>query len=193
MKILFIMAALAVAGALSGVQKLQAQDFAVKSNLLYDATATINLGVEAGLAEKWTIDISGNLNAWDFSGNRKWKHWLIQPEARYWLCDKFNGHFFGLHVHGGAFNTANVKTPFGLFGDCSSERHEGWYYGAGISYGYQWMLGKRWNFELSIGAGYVRSDYDVYENPVCGDYLGKGHSNYFGITKASASIIFLIF
>lgn len=153
----------------------------------------MNLGVEAGLAEKWTIDISGNLNAWDFSGNRKWKHWLIQPEARYWLCDKFNGHFFGLHVHGGAFNTANVKTPFGLFGDCSSERHEGWYYGAGISYGYQWMLGKRWNFELSIGAGYVRSDYDVYENPVCGDYLGKGHSNYFGITKASASIIFLIF
>ena len=193
MKILFIMAALAVAGALSGVQKLQAQDFAVKSNLLYDATATINLGVEAGLAEKWTIDISGNLNAWDFSGNRKWKHWLIQPEARYWLCDKFNGHFFGLHVHGGAFNTANVKTPFGLFGDCSSERHEGWYYGAGISYGHQWMLGKRWNFELSIGAGYVRSDYDVYENPVCGDYLGKGHGNYFGITKASASIIFLIF
>lgn len=193
MKILFIMAALAVAGALSGVQKLQAQDLAVKSNLLYDATATINLGVEAGLAEKWTIDISGNLNAWDFSGNRKWKHWLIQPEARYWLCDKFNGHFFGLHVHGGAFNTANVKTPFGLFGDCSSERHEGWYYGAGISYGYQWMLGKRWNFELSIGAGYVRSDYDVYENPVCGDYLGKGHDNYFGITKASASIIFLIF
>lgn len=193
MKILFIMAALAVAGALSGVQKLQAQDLAVKSNLLYDATATINLGVEAGLAEKWTIDISGNLNAWDFSGNRKWKHWLIQPEARYWLCDKFNGHFFGLHVHGGAFNTANVKTPFGLFGDCSSERHEGWYYGAGISYGYQWMLGKRWNFELSIGAGYVRSDYDVYENPVCGDYLGKEHGNYFGITKASASIIFLIF
>lgn len=193
MKILFIMAALAVAGALSGVQKLQAQDLAVKSNLLYDATATINLGVEAGLAEKWTIDISGNLNAWDFSGNRKWKHWLIQPEARYWLCDKFNGHFFGLHVHGGAFNTANVKTPFGLFGDCSSERHEGWYYGAGISYGHQWMLGKRWNFELSIGAGYVRSDYDVYENPVCGDYLGKGHGNYFGITKASASIIFLIF
>jgi len=192
MKILFIMAALAVAGALSGVQKLQAQDLAVKSNLLYDATATINLGVEAGLAEKWTIDISGNLNAWDFSGNRKWKHWLIQPEARYWLCDKFNGHFFGLHVHGGAFNTANVKT-FGLFGDCSSERHEGWYYGAGISYGYQWMLGKRWNFELSIGAGYVRSDYDVYENPVCGDYLGKEHGNYFGITKASASIIFLIF
>ena len=193
MKILFIMAALAVAGALSGVQKLQAQDLAVKSNLLYDATATINLGVEAGLAEKWTIDISGNLNAWDFSGNRKWKHWLIQPEARYWLCDKFNGHFFGLHVHGGAFNTANVKTPFGLFGDCSSERHEGWYYGAGISYGYQWMLGKRWNFELSIGAGYVRSDYDVYGNPVCGDYLGKEHGNYFGITKASASIIFLIF
>ena len=29
------------------------QKFAVKSNLLYDATATINLGVEVGLAKKW--------------------------------------------------------------------------------------------------------------------------------------------
>mgnify|MGYP001168543420 CR=1 FL=1 len=30
------------------------QKFAVKSNLLYDATATINLGVEVGLAKKWS-------------------------------------------------------------------------------------------------------------------------------------------
>ena len=38
------------------------QKFAVKSNLLYDATATINLGVEVGLAKKWSLDLSGNYN-----------------------------------------------------------------------------------------------------------------------------------
>ena len=32
------------------------QDFAIKTNLLYDATTTINLGVEAALSEKWTLD-----------------------------------------------------------------------------------------------------------------------------------------
>ena len=40
---------------------------AVKSNLLYDATTTMNLGIEFGLAPKWTLDISGNYNPWTFS------------------------------------------------------------------------------------------------------------------------------
>ena len=40
----------------------KAQDFALKTNVLYDATATINLGAEVGLAPKWTFDLSGNYN-----------------------------------------------------------------------------------------------------------------------------------
>lgn len=65
-----------------------AQEAAVKTNLLYDATTTMNLGVEFGLSPKWTLDVSGNYNPWTFSKNKKWKHWLVQPEARYWFCNK---------------------------------------------------------------------------------------------------------
>lgn len=36
-----------------------AQETAVKTNLLYDATTTMNLGVEFGLSPKWTLDVSG--------------------------------------------------------------------------------------------------------------------------------------
>ena len=132
-------------------------------------------GVEFALAPKWTLDISGNWNGWNFKDNMKWKHFLIQPEARYWLCEKFNGHFFGLHVHGGEFNVGNVCTPFGLLGDCRDSRHMGWYYGAGISYGYQWLIGTRWNLELSAGIGYVGADYTAYKAPVCGPRIGPGH------------------
>lgn len=39
------------------------QKAAIKTNILYDATATVNLGVEIGLAPRWTLDISGNYNA----------------------------------------------------------------------------------------------------------------------------------
>ena len=177
---------------LSVTREADAQSFAVKTNLLYDATASINLGAEIALAPKWTIDVSGNYNAWDWRDNRKWKHFLVQPEARYWLCEKFNGRFFGLHIHGGEFNVGKVRTPFGLFGDCRTMRHEGWYYGAGVSYGYQWLLGKRWNLELNLGVGYVGSDYGVYEQPVCGAWLGNEHHDYFGITKAAVSVIFII-
>lgn len=57
------------------------QKFAVKSNLLYDATATINLGVEVGLAKKWSLDLSGNYNGWKYGDEARMKHWLVQPEA----------------------------------------------------------------------------------------------------------------
>ena len=41
-----------------------AQKVALKSNLLYDATTTMNLGLEIGLARKWTLDIPVNYNPW---------------------------------------------------------------------------------------------------------------------------------
>ena len=58
------------------------QKFAVKSNLLYDATATINLGVEVGLAKKWSLDLSGNYNGWKFGDEARMKHWLINCRLR---------------------------------------------------------------------------------------------------------------
>ena len=70
---------------------------AIKTNALYWATSTPNLGLEIGLAKKLTLDISGNYNPWKFSDNKQLKHWLVQPELRYWLCERFNGSFFGLH------------------------------------------------------------------------------------------------
>ena len=63
----------------SSASQLRAQDWAIKSNIVYDATATINLGVEIGLAPKWTLDVSGNLNAWSKDENTRWKHWLVNP------------------------------------------------------------------------------------------------------------------
>ena len=49
---------------------------AIKTNALYWATSTPNLGLEIGLAKKLTLDISGNYNPWKFSDNKQLKHWL---------------------------------------------------------------------------------------------------------------------
>ena len=54
--------------------------FAIKTNALYWATSTPNLGFEVGLAKKLTLDISGNYNPWKFGDDRQIKHWLVQPE-----------------------------------------------------------------------------------------------------------------
>ena len=50
---------------LAAAYTADAQRFALKTNLLYDATATVNVGAEFSMAPKWTFDLSGNLNAWN--------------------------------------------------------------------------------------------------------------------------------
>ena len=66
----------------------KAQKVALKSNLLYDATTTMNLGLEFGLARKWTLDVPVNYNPWKPDNGRRLRHWGIQPEVRYWFCER---------------------------------------------------------------------------------------------------------
>lgn len=174
----------------------KAQQAAVKTNLLYDATATVNLGVEFGVAPRWTIDLSGNLNAWNFSENKKWRHWLVQPEVRYWLCERFNGSFLGAHVLGGVYNVGNVNADFKLlgtdFGQLKDHRFEGWMAGVGLAYGYHWMLSRHWSLEAEIGIGYIYTQSDKYECPRCGDKLEDDEPHhYFGPTKAAINLIYV--
>ena len=70
---------------------MSAQHFALKNNLLYDATTTPNLGFEVGLSKKVTLDVSAGYNPFKFNDGKKLKHRLVMPEVRYWTCEKFNG------------------------------------------------------------------------------------------------------
>ena len=85
---------------------------AVKTNVAIDAVAIPNLGVEVGLSKKLTVDIPFYYNPWKYSDNKMLKLVMVQPELRYWLCDKFNGHFFGFHLMGGAYNTSVIRDIF---------------------------------------------------------------------------------
>lgn len=173
----------------------KAQDIALKTNALYWATTTPNLGIEMALTPKWTLDLLGGYNPWTFSDNKKWKHWLVQPEVRYWLCEKMGGHFLGFHLHGGQYNIGNVDTDFRLFGTDFSKlkdyRFEGWFVGAGVAYGYAWMLGKHWNLEAEIGLGYSYTRYDQYQCVNCGSRVKKGKEHhYLGPTKAAVNLVY---
>lgn len=173
-----------------------AQKVALKTNLLYDATATVNAGIEIGLAPRWTLDISGNFNGWTMSHNRKWKHWLVQPEARYWFCERFSGHFIGIHAHGGEYNFGNLKNGIKFLGSDFSKltdnRYQGWYVGGGLSYGYAWILGKHWNLEAELGIGYIYTRFDKYPCAECGEKIEEDASHhYFGPTKLALSIVYL--
>ena len=160
-----------------------AQKIAVKSNLLGWATATPTLGAEIGLDDRWTLNTHIYYNPFTFRDNRKWKHIRVQPEVRYWLCQKFNGHFFGLHVLYTHFNAGQVPLPFGIFPDVKKYRYQGNTYGAGLSYGYQWILTPRWSIEGSIGVGYK---YNTFKK------LNIGSIKWINYIAVSSFAVYLI-
>lgn len=180
---------------LAGASAGHAGDFGIKTNLLYDATTTANIGFEARVAPKWSIDVSGNLNAWT-PGGHSIKHWMVQPEARYWFCEATGGHFLAAHLLGGQFNFYNIKNPLGLFKHdverLNENRRQGYGLGVGVGYGYTWLLGKHWNLEAEIAAGYIFAKYDKFNCDECSKKIDSGRTrNYFGPTKAAINLVYV--
>ena len=188
--------ALLLAAMLCATVAARAQQVAVKSNLLYDIAAlTAIAGVEVALAPRWTLDLSANYNGWTLSHERRWKHWLVQPEARYWFCDRFVGHFLGVHALGGQYNIGGVKNHISFLGSdfskLSDRRYQGWFVGAGIAYGYAWILGRHWNLEAELGVGYIYTRYDSYPCASCGKKLAEDRPHrYVGPTKAAINLVY---
>ena len=50
-----------------------------------------------------------------------------------------------------------------------TRRYKGHAYGLGVSYGYAWMLSKRWNIALEAGVGLYRTK-DTRRDPTVGDW-----------------------
>jgi hypothetical protein len=190
-KVLFLFATL-----LTGLSSVLAQTplqtdkgavWALKTNAVYWATTTPNIGAEVRLAPKWTLEAEIGLNPFtgkndDGSYGKSLKHFRLHPEVRYWFCEAFYKHFLGLHIPYLIYNISDVK----LLGT-ENERHQGWGTGVGISYGYQWVLGKHWN----IGVGYLYLDSEVYPCANCGTKIRDVKKHYFGPTQAAISAVYL--
>lgn len=176
---------------------------ALKTNLIYDATTTPNIGIEMGVGKMVTAQLFYGLNPWTFStdshGDKKAKHWLLMPELRLWTCTKFNGQFFGVHLMGGQFNAANVNIPLpGFFvagenirSGARDYRYQGAFAGLGLTYGWQWILSRHINIEAEIGVGYNHAWYSKYPCYECGSKIDDGGTNYLGVTKLGLSFLYI--
>lgn len=167
------------------VSNLYGQSIAVKSNLLYDLTSSLNIGGEIRCDDTHTFSLSVNYNPWNFKGNKKIKHLLIQPEYRKWLSGEvFMGSFIGFQAHYTMFNFGGILP--------ANNRYQGNLVGCGITYGYQWMISPKWNLETGVSLGYARLNYKNHEQPSGAPLIEKTHYNYWGPTQIGIALVYFI-
>lgn len=170
----------------------------LKTNLLYDALAIPNLGIEFYLGKQWSI--SGDwMYCWWKNDNHNfyWRAYGGTLALRKWFGSKakdkpLTGHHLGIYA--GAvtydFELGGMGYMGGIPGGTLWDRCN---YMAGVEYGYSLPVTRRLNIDFTIGVGYLGGKYVKYE-PKNGWYawVSTNKLNWFGPTKAEISLVWLI-
>lgn len=127
---------------LCSVTGAKAQFYGIKTNTVLLATGTINAGFEMSVSKQWSIDVPVY---WNLINTNKFssRFWYVQPGVRYWRYEHFVGPFYAAHAAYGRYNVGNDRWHY-----------KGWFSGLGFSYGYTWILSKRWNLTAEGGLGF---------------------------------------
>ena len=164
------------------VTELAGQEVSLRTNLLYDATGTPNLGVEVQVGDHVSVGVNGSFKSWprflawdnDVEENpQRWRHFLVAPEARYYFNEVFKGAFLGVDFLYSHFNVGGIKLPFGLYPELQDHRDQGSYWGGGAFMGYAWWPFQHWRLELAGGAAVGLAAYDRYNCEHCGTKLAE--------------------
>ncbi|MDE6295619.1 MAG: DUF3575 domain-containing protein [Muribaculaceae bacterium] len=170
----------------------------VKTNMLYDALAVPDIGVEFYLGKNWSIEGEWMYGWW--SRNRSHRYWRIYGgdlTLRYWFGKAahrkpLTGHHVG--IYGGLvtydFEFGGTGHMGGLPGHSLWDRCM---HVAGVEYGYSLPVARRLNIDFTIGIGYMGGKEDIY-HPEGDKYIWDKTVNrhWVGPTKAEISLVWLI-
>lgn len=161
----------------------EGQVLGVKTNALaWGAGGSFNVGVDWGFAKQWSLELDAIYNPFTHGDGKKTNVWGFQPEVRFWPRYKYAGHFLGLHGH-------YAQYDWGLW----KYRYKGDLVGGGLSYGYAWMLGDRWNIEATAGFGYTRLDHmHKYDRKDSSVHYPAGVENKWGLSRIGISVTYFI-
>ncbi|MGL4412057.1 MAG: DUF3575 domain-containing protein [Bacteroidales bacterium] len=137
-----------------------AQRFAVKSNALLWATLSPNIGAEIIVSDKYSIDVSMAFNPFTIK-DYKASFVEFQPKVKYWFGRPLAEHFVGITALYGVNSFHRKQRDGGVL--VSKDVLHGDVLGGGFSYGYNFVLSKRWNLELSAGVGVIYSRQFSYD------------------------------
>ena len=171
---------------------------AIKTNMLYDALAVPNIGMEFSLGKRWSIAADW-MYAW-WNNNHHHNYWRIYGggiSLRKWFgkaskVKPLQGHHLGINAQAFTydFELGGKGYMAGIPGGTLLDRTS---YAVGAEYGYSLPIAKRLNIDFSVVAGYMGGRYYEYE-PLDGHYVWKATKNrhWIGPTKAEVSLVWLL-
>ncbi len=164
---------------------------ALKTNLLYDLTTTLNFSAEFPIGDRFSIMVEDTFPWWTWgpNGNKYcYRIWEIGVEPRWWFGNRTDerllGHFLGIYGKSGKYDFQNDK----------SICYQGEYWSSGLSYGYAMMLGRKLHLEFSLSVGFLQADYRHYQPDVNYEdlYIDRnkiGKISYIGPTKLAVTLV----
>ena len=166
---------------------IRAQMVAVNTDIAGDALLVPNLGVEMVVGEQSTI----GLHAF-FTRNPYWakaKMVGVQPEWRYYPSRR--------HMHSLFFGIGALGTIYDI--QWKGKVYDGHAAGAGVTFGYVWKLGNRFNLDLHAGLRlvfYKQKEYfdgDDYDEYMVGGEIRANASGYYLMpTRIGLSIAYIL-
>lgn len=171
---------------------------ALKTNMLYDALAVPNIGIEFYLGRDWSLDADWMYGWW--SNDARHRYWRIYGgdiEARHWFGSKarqkpLQGHHIGIY---GQILTYDFELGGkGIMGgEPGGTLWDRMHWGVGVDYGFSLPVGRRINIDFTIGVGYQGGKYYEYI-PLDGHYVWQrtARRRWVGPTKAEISLVWLL-
>lgn len=178
---------------------VKAQTAALRSNLLYDATLSPNLGVEFRVDSLWSVGVNAGLNVWDIDKqqNKKWRHLLVSPNLRHYFglrrdsVSVRGAHYWEADLIYSHFNVGNTRIPFGLYSGVKDRRLQGDLLALGGKYGYSWILSRDWRIEAEAGVAVGYAWFKEYDCDVCGTYYGRD-DRIFLLPQLGINVVYII-
>ena len=161
----------------------------LSTNMLYDAALVPNVGVEYAFGRHWSAKVNA-MYAW-WSNDSRHRYWRVAGatvEMRRWFgtnVDAFElrGHHMGAYL--GAYRYDFELGDTGNMADFN--------YGIGVSYGYSMPIARKLSLDLGVSVGYIGGKYTKYDYEYeCYMWKADMRRNYFGVTRAEASLVWHI-
>lgn len=170
---------------------------ALKTNLLYDAVAALNISVEIPIGNRWSIEGEYIFPWWrNESSNFTMQAKIAHFGVSYWFGDRdehdpLTGWSVGVYGGWGDYDM-QIWSENGVQGDLIN---------TGLSIGYSHAIAKNLNLQYQLGFGYMRTEYRNYSMMYGTEYADVKVYEYpwevkrrssFGLTQADISLVWVL-